>query len=221
MEFRLPGVLLYLQFKLSEEMVDPKAREYAGSKVLGLPYFRFNLRDSSISRQHSSLITHEAGGADVFYVAPEFRRERDLLTSWSTRSVVRSSRFVAPSSIGTLTSGPHTFSWDGRVSVVCSDPFVVQSMNGAAFMEHLSTRVSQASVPLGQAVSNDLERLVAGVLDPSNESPEPDSPLVSGALESLQSPETDGRRLQYLAILSAKYLGAQVVVLWPEDSEPE
>lgn len=218
-ELRLPGVLLYLQFKLSEEMVNRKAREYVASKVLRLPYFRFDLRDPSRSLQHSSLLTHELGGADVFYVAPEFSRESDLLKGWSTKSVLRSSRFVAPSSIGRLAPGPHTFAWDGWVSVVCSEPRVVQSMNGAAFMEHLSNRLSRAPAPLDRAVSNDLERLVEGVLGSTDESLEPDSPLLLGALESLQSPEAYGRRLQYLAVLSARYLGAQVVALWPANQE--
>lgn len=95
------GELLYLQFKLSDEMVRRSALE-AKKKLFQTPFFRMPLRSSSKSDQHAMLIELEQAGECVFYATPKFSTAKGLDEAYLSRRVVQQSCFFRPSQIGPL-----------------------------------------------------------------------------------------------------------------------
>ena len=73
----LPGLPLFLQFKLSDCMVRDTAQE-AGENILRAPFYRMHLRPRNRSRQHQLLLDLEATGNAVYYIAPAFHREEEF-----------------------------------------------------------------------------------------------------------------------------------------------
>jgi hypothetical protein len=95
----IPGLPLFLQFKLSDHMVRGTALE---ATLLGVPYYRMHLRPRRHSKQHELLHQLEAKGNEVYYVAPEFHTPNDLNRAYDTSAVVEHSSFWRPIDIGLL-----------------------------------------------------------------------------------------------------------------------
>src|SRR6476659_6247420 len=66
-----PGVPLFLQFKLCDQMTRGTCRE-ARQAGFNVPCYRMHLRSARTSRQHEMLLQLEASGQEVFYSAPMF-----------------------------------------------------------------------------------------------------------------------------------------------------
>lgn len=104
------GTILNLQFKLSDCMIAPNAREYrVRGHNLTLPYYRFGITSERISEQHSLLLELEDIQPLTFYVAPKFHLNDEINAHWSSHSVSQESVYVKPSSIGDL-SDPYSHS---------------------------------------------------------------------------------------------------------------
>lgn len=100
-EIDVPGLPLFLQFKLSECMLRSSAQE-AKSGYLAAPFYRMHLRPLKRSKQHQLLLDLEGAGHRVYYVAPAFHTEQEFNFAYRNHQVVSSSVFVSPAAIGPL-----------------------------------------------------------------------------------------------------------------------
>jgi len=104
----LPGVILFLQFKLSDYIRknDNRIEEFKRN-LFNTPFYRMHLRPSRHSQQHQMLIDLEGQGQgvqrnEVYYAAPLFHEPYDLNQAYLTRQVPQRSIFIRPSAIGNL-----------------------------------------------------------------------------------------------------------------------
>ena len=96
-----PGVPLFLQFKLCDQMTRRTCREVreAGFNV---PCYRMHLRPARSSSQHEMLLDLEAIGQEVYYSAPMFHQPDELNAAFLGASVRARSIWVKPSDVGPL-----------------------------------------------------------------------------------------------------------------------
>lgn len=97
-----PGLPLFLQFKLSDCLVNRSAKE-AG--ILSIPYYRMHIRPARHSEQHEMLLDLESAGNDVYYCAPAFHKPQELDQAYLHRQVRSRSLWIKPSVIGPLPDG--------------------------------------------------------------------------------------------------------------------
>ena len=110
----LPGVPLFLQFKLCEKMTRSTCRE-ARDAGFNLPCYRMRLLPARLSRQHEMLMDLQATGQQVYYCAPEFHRVEEFNDAFLRRAVCERSVCVRPSDIGPLPDdGDHHLSFEPR-----------------------------------------------------------------------------------------------------------
>jgi hypothetical protein len=103
----LIGSPVFLQFKLSDRLERTNAKEHQNG-LMKVPYYRMHLRPTKNSDQHNLLMSLEASGETVLYIAPEFHLPSELNSHYLDRTVVANSAAFSPLSIGTLpTDGPH------------------------------------------------------------------------------------------------------------------
>jgi C-terminal processing protease CtpA/Prc len=100
-ELDFVGSVLFLQFKLSDQMYRRTAVE-TKKKKLDPPFFRMHLRSSAKSDQHKLLLKLEAKGNRVLYAAPKFTSAVDLNDAYLKKEVVQRTAFFRPSGIGPL-----------------------------------------------------------------------------------------------------------------------
>lgn len=135
------GVPIFLQFKLSEFMQRPTAREWA---QFGAPYYRFWLHAPRHSRQHDLLLHLEGRGNLVFYAAPSFHTITELNAAFLRARVVGTSAFVQPSAIGPVPdSDAHSVAFQQglRFAWLHSEPRPIElSSFGDQFLEVLTGR---------------------------------------------------------------------------------
>lgn len=103
-DVKVPGVPLFLQFKLCDEMVRESAED---SDLLGVPHLRMHLRPLRHSDQHNLLRRLEARGNTVFYAAPEFTQPNDLNEAYDQGVVLSRTVLWSPGEIGLLDGGDH------------------------------------------------------------------------------------------------------------------
>ena len=149
------GTILNLQFKLSDCMIAPNAREYRrAGHSLSLPYYRFGITSQSISAQHSLLLELEDIQPLTFYSAPTFHLNDEINTHWSSHSVSRESLYVKPSSIGELPDSYHhsvcfdASAVDKKRAYLFSDPKTIEILPFDSFSESISAEVIQTKEPL-------------------------------------------------------------------------
>lgn len=127
----LLGTPVFLQFKLSDYLERTSAKENRDG-VLSVPYYRMHLRATRYSAQHNLLMSLEAKGEAVFYMAPQFHLPEKLNMHYLNKSVIKNSIAFSPLDIGPLpTDGPHyvVFRSDMGYGFRCSeDPIGVREV---------------------------------------------------------------------------------------------
>jgi hypothetical protein len=121
-DVHIPGISLFLQFKLSDRMVRETASE---AHLLAVPYYRMHLRSPRHSRQHELLMALQSRGHEVYYASPEFQTSRELNCAYDGQTVAAESAFWEPNAIGPLSyDGDHyvAFHAGEAFGYVCSDP---------------------------------------------------------------------------------------------------
>ncbi len=101
----LPGLPLFLQYKLPELMTRNTAAEISKYKLAGLsiPFFRMPLMRSGASRQHERLIELEKKfPGTVLYVSPCLRNVTQFDLAYKNGHVHELSMFFSPTDIGPL-----------------------------------------------------------------------------------------------------------------------
>ena len=96
-----PGVPLFLQFKLCDQMKRRTCKE-AREAGFNVPCYRMHLRSARSSPQHEMLLDLEQTGEDVYYSAPMFHQPEELNDAFLKGSVRAQSIWVRPSDIGPL-----------------------------------------------------------------------------------------------------------------------
>lgn len=125
-DVKLPGLPVFLQFKLSDCLTTKNAHHHA---KLGLPYYRFKIRAPKYSKQHDLLLALEAQHNVVFYTAPRFHTPDELNNAFSNSKIVERNAFVAPATIGPLPDVEEhfvSFSPKGLLGIFNSEPRVIE-----------------------------------------------------------------------------------------------
>lgn len=104
-ELYLPTRIEFLQFKLSECMVNSNAIEiqHHAGKGFHNPTYRMKIHRTSRSNQHSLLLNLETqwpGG--VFYVAPMFHTQQEFEDRYQRNRILHESVFISPAAIGQI-----------------------------------------------------------------------------------------------------------------------
>ena len=96
-----PGVPLFLQFKLCDQMIRRSCREVRDASF-NVPCYRMHLRPARLSPQHEMLLDLEGHGQEVYYSAPMFHQAEELNEAFLEGSVRARSIWIRPSEIGPL-----------------------------------------------------------------------------------------------------------------------
>jgi hypothetical protein len=152
-----PGILMFLQFKVSERLTRSNARE-ARLNILTTPYFRFRLM-SGASPQHDLLLSLDNGTNVVRYVAPLFHRLTELDAAYHQDEVLQNSILFRPQRIGAFTDNDqHAVVFESRaIWTVASDP---RTYRGDSDEEAIKTEVHSAIREHGRTALRE-ERLTA------------------------------------------------------------
>jgi hypothetical protein len=131
----LPGLPLFLQYKLPELMKRNTAFEIAKYNLAGVtvPFFRMALMPSGLSKQHELLIElEEKYPQTVLYATPGLRDRRAFNRAYRKGEVHRKSVFFSPRDIGLLPDAKgHSIAYrDGLpFAWLCSEPKRVTAIN--------------------------------------------------------------------------------------------
>ena len=141
-DVKLPGVPVFLQFKLSDYLKTARALDFAG---FGGPYYRFKLRALKHSKQHELLRALELKGNLVLYCAPRFHTSSELNKAFVSLTMCASSVFVKPSSIGILPSDKEhsvSFGSAGLKGILRSEPVQIR-LSGPDVFQSIEVRPAQ------------------------------------------------------------------------------
>lgn len=97
------GFPLFLQFKLTDKMVRSDVIELKKlpGKII-TPFYRLHLMPAKLSKQHELLLKLDDGKNHVYYVGPFFHEENEFNKFYSDETILDSSFFIRPRSIGKL-----------------------------------------------------------------------------------------------------------------------
>lgn len=170
------GTILYLQFKLSEYLIQKNAREFKiPGHSLNLPYYRFEITSKRISKQHSLLQKLEVSNSLTFYAAPAFHLREEIDENWNNANVTKHSVFVKPSSIGDLSdNNTHRIGFDEssikkNQAYLFSDPKILEINNFDSFSEIVISQIDEE-----ETLACSIERILksfASVIEPIEDSP--------------------------------------------------
>ena len=135
---------LFLQFKLPQ--VIKRHRKVWGHELTPT-YYRLHLMRGSDSTQHASLLQLARRGREVYYVAPEFHRRRNLDEFYRRGEVPLHSAFFNPVNIGRLDSKTHHIAYkrDTPIGWLCSDPIRLEKpFSVEFFLSQIRHAVSEA-----------------------------------------------------------------------------
>ncbi len=160
-----PGVPLFLQFKLCDQMTRRTCRE-AREAGFNVPCYRMHLRSARTSRQHEMLLDLEAAGQEVYYSAPMFHQPEELNAAFFGAAVCARSIWIRPSDIGPLPDdADHHVSFEpGSPWTFFSEP---RRLKAKRAFEDVSVELSRRLRERGEAdMSRDhLERLADAIAE--------------------------------------------------------
>ncbi|MCA0929756.1 hypothetical protein [Ruegeria profundi] len=166
------GIILNLQFKLSDWMKASNAREYGiPGHTMTLPYYRFEITSKRVSEQQSLLLALEAIEPFTFYVAPAFHTSEEINTHWLSSDVAKNSVYLKPSTVGVLPDmNPHRICFDNTLkskgkAYFFSEPKEIEVDEFSGFADHVTQAVTTSSTALMDRVDGTLSRYREALLD--------------------------------------------------------
>lgn len=166
------GIILNLQFKLSDWMKASSAREIGiPGHTMTLPYYRFEITSKRVSEQQSLLLALEAIEPFTYYAAPVFHTNEEINTHWLLSAVAKNSVYVKPSSIGVLPDlKPHRVCFDNALksrgkAYFFSEPQEIEIDEFARFADHLAKAVIGSTTLIMDRVDGTLGRYREALLD--------------------------------------------------------
>lgn len=154
---QFPGLILFLQFKLSHRMLRRSALEYRRHNLpIGPPpFFRFHIYSRKRSMQHQLMLDLEREGNPVYYAAPLFDKILHLDSAYLNSDVAARSVFVRPSAIGRINddAAHHVaFTFDGRGWCLSEPRRIKGQIDHEAFLSNLTRRIESQEVPLSEVI---------------------------------------------------------------------
>ena len=163
-----PGVPLFLQFKLCDQMIRSSCRE-ARDASFDLPCYRMHLRSARLSRQHEMLLDLEGHGQEVYYSAPMFHQPEELNDAFLDGSVRERSIWIRPSDIGQLPDDrDHHVSFEpGSPWTLFSEPRPINAKRKFEDVAvHLTNRLQEhGRIDISQERLGDLADAIAKIAD--------------------------------------------------------
>lgn len=163
-----PGVPLFLQFKLCDQMTRRTCRE-ARQAGFNVPCYRMHLRPARSSRQHEMLLDLEESGQEVYYSAPMFHLPEELNGAFLQGGVRAQSIWIRPSDIGPLPDDrDHHVSFEpGRPWMRFSKPTPIEFQREYEDVEkHLTDRLREhGKVALSEGHLEELAGVIANIAD--------------------------------------------------------
>ena len=152
-----PGILLFLQFKLSHYMKGNNAKE-ARDGTYTPPFYRMHLR-SRPSRQHEMLLKLENKGQEVYYSAPAFHTPKEFNEAYLQHQVKHRSFWIKPSKIPPFHDEPvvkdhHVAFAPGRTPYFCSKPRPLDTLGNFQEFERISLSLLRGEVRNGYEERN-------------------------------------------------------------------
>jgi hypothetical protein len=138
------GILLNLQFKLSDWMKATHAREFRiPGHSMTLPYYRFEITSQRVSEQQSLFLALEAIEPFTFYAAPAFHTIDEINSLWLSTAVAKNSVYMKPSAIGGLPDlRPHRVCFDNSLKAKAKAYFFVTPKHPSRYWVFVSFDVS-------------------------------------------------------------------------------
>lgn len=159
-----PGVLTYLQFKLSDYMCGPTAAER--DLFPSREYYRFHIRNdvtASGMAQHELLIQLDRPGNEVYYIAPGFYYEPDWQRLYRCRQVVQNSILFSPAELGPVdNSEDHVVAFetaDAGFGWLCSEPIRREATAGKEALRHLKNVARRAEPITTDRLAGEVQKL--------------------------------------------------------------
>ena len=166
------GIILNLQFKLSDWMKASNAREIGmRGHTMTLPYYRFEITSKRISEQQSLLLALEAIEPFTFYAAPAFHTNDEINTHWLSSAVAKNSLYVKPSTVGVLPDlKPHRVCFDKALkskgkAYFFSEPQEIDIDEFAGFADRVAKAVTGSTTLIMDRVDGTLGRYREALLD--------------------------------------------------------
>jgi len=155
----LPGLAVFLQFKIVEQMRRGTAKEYASPGFpLSLPFYRMHLRNTARSDQHALLVKLEQSGGLVYYIAPGFDSIQLLNQYFSSLATIENSIYLKPSEIGDIDdAGEHSIAFQSASSAVVyrfSEMMVEIRRSSLDLFKQVAFAHRRTDLPLNAAVDN-------------------------------------------------------------------
>jgi hypothetical protein len=149
-----PGMVMFLQFKLSDYMKTARASERK-SGDFAAPFYRMHLRPKKISDQHDLLLELETTEPEVYYAAPLFHTTAELNQHYLQDTIVANTRFIRPTDIGALPDDDaHHVAFDGQGGPLVMSSPVPRRLRGSALSWHGLLDRARTPVSSGQRVVN-------------------------------------------------------------------
>lgn len=204
------GLPVFLQFKLADGLTRSSAKEIADH---GLPltptFFRYPITRLSKSIQHTLLCRLNFVHKHVYYASPRFHLEEEFSRYYFSKTIIRRSGFIRPSSIGPLPDDDqHHVSYNrfGWQFWFLSEPKPVKAVHLPRLMRELRDEVRSAE-PLASWSDRLLEETQSVLSE-------------VGIRDSGPPPAQDTRsRLERVAHLARTHMNAQLVILQPSDKQ--
>lgn len=180
LKLTMPGMSLFLQFKLSHCMINASAKEFSSGKFLQKvggkvePVYRMYLHPLKSSRQTSLMLKLEKRHGFVYYVAPLFHLPVDLSKHFFAKTVAQESRFLRPSVIKKMPDEKEhfvSFRKTGKPWRFSNDP---SELEGCETEQDILSRIRQElsrKVPVRDCVSTSLELMLDVLIEEANEHP--------------------------------------------------
>lgn len=165
----LKGKSLFLQFKLSEEMVSALSKEWY---YYNQPYFRIKLHPNNKSKQHNLLVNlANIYGNAVFYSAPMFISNIDLNKYFMKNNILKNTKFINCKNLKTISGNQkHSICFvNHRKSMMFSDPFNIESsFNGEEVLGFISDQESISYETFTRKIDSFIKNITKDNISPFN-----------------------------------------------------
>jgi hypothetical protein len=161
-----PGIPLFIQFKLSQCLVQRNAKEVRLG-LLSVPYYRMHLRPASLSKQHAMLLDLERAGNEVKYAAPMFYETDEFNSHYFRHTMLPHSLWLSPLAIGPLPDGnPHYVACSqGGAHYLCSEPTLLKAGSQyELFVSEVSDRMRPGRLQDPQRAGVSLKAIMTDVV---------------------------------------------------------
>lgn len=178
LKLSMPGMSLFLQFKLSHCMRYASAKEFTSGKFhkkIGgktAPVYRMYLHPLKSSRQTSLMLKLEKRHGFVYYVAPLFHLPIDLSKHFFAKTVAQESRFLRPSVIKKMPDqNEHfvSFRRTGKPWRFSDDPV---ELEGAETQDQVLIRIREElsqKISAKERVEESLDQMLEVLVEDANE----------------------------------------------------